>query len=173
MPIHHSVADIAALQAIGDSGVRTNGYLKQVVLPGEGELPAWYAFIAASSYAALGNIVVMPADLPTLGRWYKTSGLCHHATSKPTAAPPFPGIIWVAKLTAPTRRAFYLSVGTGSVADWIPHGDKPIVSTGTPSLDPDYIGQLYDDMTGDKLYVSTGLTSSDWGVDSGGGGGGS
>jgi len=173
MPINHSVADIEALKAIGSSGVRTNGYLKQVVLPGDGELSAWYSFVASSSRDALGNIVVMPDDLPTTGRWYKQSGLYHYDTSRPTAAPPFPSIIWVAKLTAPTRRVFYLSVGVGSVADWIPHGDIPIAGIGTPNFNPDYIGQIFDDETGNKLYVSTGLTSSSWGVAPGGGGGGS
>jgi len=163
MPANHFVADLAALTAIAPSTVRINGYLKLVLNPGNSEPPTWYTYVAASTLATFGTIVLTPDDSPTAGRWYKQSSLTHYASANPATAPLLRGILWIASLSSPTRRVRYLSCGTAIAGDWVPHGNTPIVGSGAPAFTPDYVGQLYDDATGNTLYIAEGTTSSsDW-----------
>lgn len=163
MPINHHVADLTALKAIGASALRVDGYSKIVMLPAAGEPPAQYVYRTGFTGAALGSIVVIPDDTPTNARWIKSSQLVHFATTAPAAAPPLIGILWIASLSTPTRTVFWQSIGTAATTDWIPSGNRVITGTGAPSFTPDFVGQMYDDTTGNALYTAEGTSSSsDW-----------
>lgn len=72
MPISvgYTIANIAAVKALTDSQ-RTNGYAR-LVLSATGAKQSWYVFISASTATADNDLILMPDDNPSTGRWFKT-----------------------------------------------------------------------------------------------------
>lgn len=68
----YAIADIAALKAIGESA-RVHGYARLVESDGNG-FPAWYMFNTTSTATPDNNLVVIPNDNPTVGRFLKVGG---------------------------------------------------------------------------------------------------
>ena len=66
----YQIANITALQAL-TSGQRVDGYARFVETDAYGK-PSWYMFVAASTATADGDLVVMPSDDPSTGRWLKS-----------------------------------------------------------------------------------------------------
>ncbi len=66
----YKIADIPTLQGL-TSSQRTDGYARFVESDANAR-PSWYMFIASSTAAADGDLVVMPSDNPTTGRWCKS-----------------------------------------------------------------------------------------------------
>lgn len=67
----YAIADIAALKAIG-SGDRVDGY-SRLVKQDINQKPAWYTFISANTEPNDENLVILPDDSPSSGRWLKTN----------------------------------------------------------------------------------------------------
>ncbi|MEH2201170.1 hypothetical protein [Nostoc sp.] len=68
----YAIADIAALKAL-TSTQRTDGYSRLVKSDASGR-PAWYTFVSASTTQGDDNLVLMPNDNPSNGRWLKSGG---------------------------------------------------------------------------------------------------
>ena len=68
----YQIADIPTLEAL-TSSQRTDGYARYVESDSVGN-PSWYMFKASSTATADGNLVVIPNDNPSTGRWIKTGG---------------------------------------------------------------------------------------------------
>ncbi|MBN3951932.1 MAG: hypothetical protein HWQ38_37900 [Nostoc sp. NMS7] len=68
----YAIADIPAIKALTPLQ-RTNGYSRQVQADAAG-LPAWYTCISASTATPDDDLVLLPNDNPTTGRWLKCGG---------------------------------------------------------------------------------------------------
>lgn len=64
------IADKTAIKALTPSQ-RTNGYTRSTSIGTDVE---WYMFLAASTATADDDLVLMPDDNPTTGRWHKYAG---------------------------------------------------------------------------------------------------
>ncbi len=68
----YAIASIAAIKAL-TSSQRTDGYSRLVKTDANGK-PAWYTFISATTATADNDLVLMPDDNPSTGRWLKSGG---------------------------------------------------------------------------------------------------
>lgn len=68
----YAIANISAIKAL-TSSQRTDGYSRQVQADSTG-LPAWYTFIGASTATSDDDLVLLPNDSPSAGRWLKSGG---------------------------------------------------------------------------------------------------
>ncbi|MEH1902522.1 MAG: hypothetical protein V7L04_14155 [Nostoc sp.] len=68
----YAIANIAALKAL-TSSQRIDGYSRLVKSDAKSN-PAWYTFISTSTATPDDNLVVLPSDNPSAGRWIKSSG---------------------------------------------------------------------------------------------------
>ncbi|MEH1821528.1 MAG: hypothetical protein V7L31_21015 [Nostoc sp.] len=69
----YAIADIATLKAL-TSSQRVDGYSRLVKSDANG-LPSWYAFVSASTATADDDLVLLPTDSPSTGRWLKSGGV--------------------------------------------------------------------------------------------------
>ncbi|HYW20247.1 MAG TPA: hypothetical protein VE956_13245, partial [Nodularia sp. (in: cyanobacteria)] len=68
----YAIADIATLKTL-TSSQRVDGYSRQVKADANG-LPSWYTFINASTATGDDDLVLLPNDSPSNGRWLKSGG---------------------------------------------------------------------------------------------------
>lgn len=68
----YAIANIAAIKALTLSQ-RTDGYTRQAQSDATGN-PAWYTFLASSTASADDDLVLLPLDNPSTGRWHKNGG---------------------------------------------------------------------------------------------------
>lgn len=68
----YAIADIPTLKTLS-STQRTDGYSRQVKADVSG-IPAWYTFLNASTATGDNDLVLLPNDNPTTGRWLKCGG---------------------------------------------------------------------------------------------------
>lgn len=68
----YAIADIPTLKAL-TSSQRVDGYSRQVNNDANG-CPSWYTFINASTATGDDDLVLLPNDNPSTGRWLKNGG---------------------------------------------------------------------------------------------------
>lgn len=159
----YTIASVTALTAL-TSSQRANGYARYVLnTEVTGQPPSWYVFDAGSSRSEFGNIILIPDDNPSNGRWIKASPpYTFSDTDVPDVIPPFVGILF--KATIDGNDLYFISTGASSTADWTPYGNELVSMSGSPSavVTPGYIGQMIWDVASNNLYISEGLSVSDW-----------
>ncbi len=69
----YAIANIATLKTL-TSSQRVDGYSRQVQSDANG-LPSWYTFINASTATGDDDLVLLPSDSPSTGRWLKCGGV--------------------------------------------------------------------------------------------------
>jgi hypothetical protein len=132
-----NIEDIAALKVL-IAPDRQDGSIRIVKDPSGGLPPTLYRYSSSATGSELLPAYITPND--SVGRWVQLNQGTYYSNSAPVGAPPISGILWLANLANPARFAMWRSIGSVTVADWLP---IPIIVElpSDPAFNADYIGQ--------------------------------